>query len=46
MGVAPAFDASQSEPLEVLDQADQALFQCKSAGRNAVWIWDTAAKRI
>src|SRR4051794_6699818 len=44
VGVAPAFDLSQSEPLEVLDQADQALFQGKGAGRNAVGVWDTASK--
>src|SRR5207244_10591751 len=41
VGVAPAFDPSQSEPLGVLDQADQALFQCKDAGRNAVWVWSS-----
>ncbi len=33
---------SQHDPLEVLEEADQALFRCKEAGRNAVWIWDPA----
>ena len=47
VGVAPVVDASrsndsQTDALEVLDQADRALFQCKDAGRNAVWFWDTA----
>jgi diguanylate cyclase (GGDEF)-like protein len=44
VGVAPAFDASQTDPLEVLDEADKALFQAKAAGRNAVWIWNAARK--
>jgi two-component system, cell cycle response regulator len=44
VGVAPAFDPSQSDPLDVLEQADQALFQAKAASRNAVWVWDPAQK--
>ena len=37
-----AFDPSQAKPSEALDQADQALYRAKGAGRNAVWIWDSA----
>ena len=32
--------ASQTKPVEALEQADQALYRAKGAGRNAVWIWD------
>src|SRR4051794_16717896 len=44
VGIAPAFLESQAEPLAVLEQADQALYQAKAAGRNAVWIWDPASR--
>ncbi len=40
VGVALVSDRTGPEVGEVLDQADQALFHCKDAGRNAVWIWD------
>jgi two-component system, cell cycle response regulator len=42
VGVAPAFHPSQDDPLRVLDQADQALYQAKSSGRNTTWIWDAS----
>jgi diguanylate cyclase (GGDEF)-like protein len=44
VGVAPAINLWHSEPLDVLDEADQALFQAKSAGRNAIWVWDATQK--
>jgi diguanylate cyclase (GGDEF)-like protein len=40
IGVAMAPDPSQARPVEALDQADQALYRAKAAGRNVVWIWD------
>lgn len=42
VGVALVSDQSESDALDVLDQADQALFHCKDAGRNAVWVWEPA----
>jgi diguanylate cyclase (GGDEF)-like protein len=41
IGIALAFDSAQGKPLEALDQADQALYGAKGAGRNCVWIWDS-----
>lgn len=41
-GVALARNVSAHDPLEVLEEADQALYRCKEAGRNNVWIWDQA----
>jgi predicted signal transduction protein with EAL and GGDEF domain len=35
-----AFSPGQTKPVEALDQADQALYRAKGAGRNAAWIWD------
>lgn len=45
VGVAPVVEGlathdGAAESLEILDQADRALFQCKATGRNAVWYWD------
>jgi two-component system cell cycle response regulator len=40
IGIAMALDPAQAKPVEALDQADQALYRAKGAGRNAVWIWD------
>jgi diguanylate cyclase (GGDEF)-like protein len=40
IGIAMAFDPGQTKPVEALDQADQALYRAKGAGRNAAWIWD------
>ena len=40
VGVAPAFESGQTEPQELLDMADQALYRAKGAGRNATWVWD------
>ncbi|SIO57796.1 response regulator receiver modulated diguanylate cyclase [Singulisphaera sp. GP187] len=40
VGVALVSDRAGSDALDVLDQADRALFHCKDAGRNAVWVWD------
>ena len=40
IGIALGLDPSQAKPVEALDQADQALYRAKGAGRNAVWIWD------
>jgi diguanylate cyclase (GGDEF)-like protein len=39
IGVALA-SPSQATPVEAFDQADQALYRAKGAGRNATWIWD------
>ena len=41
IGIALGLDPSQAKPVEALDQADQALYRAKGAGRNAVWIWDS-----
>ena len=41
IGIALGLDTSQAKPVEALDQADQALYRAKGAGRNAVWIWDS-----
>ncbi len=41
IGIALGLDPSQAMPVEALDQADQALYRAKGAGRNAVWIWDS-----
>jgi diguanylate cyclase (GGDEF)-like protein len=41
IGIALGLDLSQTKPVEALDQADQALYRAKGAGRNAVWIWDS-----
>jgi diguanylate cyclase (GGDEF)-like protein len=40
IGIAPGLDSALAKPFEALDQADQALYRAKGAGRNAVWIWD------
>ena len=42
VGVALVSENSGADALDVLEQADQALFHCKDAGRNAVWVWDPA----
>jgi diguanylate cyclase (GGDEF)-like protein len=39
IGIAMAIP-SQATPIEAIDQADQALYRAKGAGRNSVWIWD------
>jgi diguanylate cyclase (GGDEF)-like protein len=41
IGIALGLDPSQAKPVEALEQADQALYRAKGAGRNAVWIWDS-----
>jgi diguanylate cyclase (GGDEF)-like protein len=43
-GIAQGLDSGQTQPTEALDQADQALYRAKGAGRNTVWIWDTRRK--
>jgi diguanylate cyclase (GGDEF)-like protein len=40
IGIAMAFDSGHAKPIDAFEQADQALYQAKGAGRNAVWIWD------
>jgi predicted signal transduction protein with EAL and GGDEF domain len=40
LGIALGLDARHAKPVEALDQADQALYRAKGAGRNAVWVWD------
>jgi diguanylate cyclase (GGDEF)-like protein len=45
VGIAMAFDPSQTKPVDVLDQADQALYRAKGAGRNTVWLWDRHHQR-
>jgi diguanylate cyclase (GGDEF)-like protein len=40
IGIAMATDRAESKPLDVLHEADQALYRAKGAGRNTVWLWD------
>jgi diguanylate cyclase (GGDEF)-like protein len=40
IGIAQGLDPAQSRPTEALEQADQALYRAKGAGRNAIWVWD------
>jgi len=40
VGVASYGEEVDGDALALLEQADHALFQCKAAGRNGVWMWD------
>ena len=40
VGIAAA-DWTQNGPSELLRQADEALYQAKRSGRNAIWVYDT-----
>ena len=39
VGVATAADGAEVDPQALLGRADQALYQAKIAGRDAVWYW-------
>jgi diguanylate cyclase (GGDEF)-like protein len=45
IGIAQGLDPAQARPLDALEQADQALYRAKGAGRNAVWVWDSHQQR-
>jgi diguanylate cyclase (GGDEF)-like protein len=40
VGIAGAVDFKQSTPIGLLHQADQALYQAKRSGRDAIWAYD------
>ena len=42
LGIAVADKTQQSGPVDFLHRADEALYQAKRSGRNAVWIHDRA----
>ena len=41
LGVLSTSNLVGEDPRTLVDRADQALYRAKSAGRNAVWIWDS-----
>jgi diguanylate cyclase (GGDEF)-like protein len=43
MGIAVA-DGTQHSPKELLRQADQALYQAKRSGRDAIWVYDSSQR--
>jgi len=43
VGIAAA-DWAQRSPSQVLHQADEALYQAKRSGRNAIWVYDSSQR--
>jgi diguanylate cyclase (GGDEF)-like protein len=44
LGVAASSDLSRVKPVDLLRQADEALYSAKQSGRNSAWYWDKACE--